>query len=242
VPVGENGPVTTASPPRRVLVTGANRGLGASIAGVFRGRGDRVVALNRTPGSVPGVHEIACDLRQPEAVGAAVERALEHLGGLDVCVLNAAVRRLGPIGQLAPGDWFDSVAINLNATFLLMTATLDALRASRGHLVVIGSQAGGEVFEGGAAYCTTKAALQTLLDVYRMETRDQGVRSTLVVPAAIRNRADDHSATKLPPDDVAAVVASIVDLPSSVLTTAIDVRPLSAEPGPVRGIARLQVY
>ncbi len=234
--------MTAGGQGRRVLVTGANRGLGAFIAAAFRDRGDLVVALNRSQGSTPGVHEIPCDLSQPAALGAAVARGLDRLGGLDICVANAAARRLGPIGHLAPSDWYESVAVNLNATFLLMTATLDALRASRGHMIVIGSQAGEEVFEGGAAYCTTKAALRTLVDVYRMETRDQGVRSTLVVPAAIRNRAADRSPTKLPPEDVAAVVVSIADFPASVLTTAIDVRPRSAEPGPVRGIARLQVY
>jgi NAD(P)-dependent dehydrogenase (short-subunit alcohol dehydrogenase family) len=227
---------------RRVLVTGANRGLGAAVAAAFRDHGDAVVALNRTPGALPGVHEVRGDVGRPVELATGVERALDHLGGLDVCVSNAAVRRLGWIGELALGDWHDSVAVNLSATFQLMGATLPALRQSRGHLVVVGSQAAAERFEGGAAYCATKAALEALLAVYRMETRAEGIRSTLLVPAAIRNRAGDESPAKLAPEDVAAVVLSLTCQPPGVLTSLVDVRPAGAEPGPVRGLARLQVY
>src|SRR5690242_1050845 len=80
---------------RRVLVTGASRGIGAAVARAFADNGDRVAVHRRSPGD-PGLagegHAVVPgDLSDPDATRAMVDAAAEALGGLDVVVNNAAV-------------------------------------------------------------------------------------------------------------------------------------------------------
>ena len=154
----------------RLLVTGSNRGTGLAIATLFGERGFRIASLNRTRLGKPWLGEIVCDLSRGAEIGPACDAALAHLGGVDVCILNAAVRQIHRIEDMTDADWDESVATNLSAVFKIMRRMLPALKASRGHLVILGSQAGEHFFEGGAAYCATKAALVALAEVAVLET------------------------------------------------------------------------
>jgi 3-oxoacyl-[acyl-carrier protein] reductase len=224
----------------RVLVTGAGRGTGYAIARAFHERGWSVASLNRTPRGEGWLGELECDVADREAVRAAVPRAIEALGGLDVLVANAAVRRLGRIGELSDADWDASVATNLSGVFAVVGAALPALVRSRGCVVVLGSQAGAECFEGGAAYCATKAALKALVEVLLLERRHDGVRATLVVPGAIANRDGDGSAHKLDPARVAEVVVRVATLPADCVVREVAVDPTAPLRPPYAGIERLQ--
>lgn len=224
----------------RVLVTGAGRGTGYAIARAFHERGWSVAALNRTPCGEEWLGELECDVADRAAVHAAVPRAVAALGGLDVLVANAAVRRLGPIGGLSDEDWDISIATNLTGVFAVVREALPALVRSRGCVVVLGSQAGGEFFEGGAAYCASKAALKALVEVLLLERRHDGLRATLVVPGAIANRDGDGSAHKLDPARVAEVVVRVATLPADCVVREVAVDPAAPLRPPYTGIDRLQ--
>lgn len=223
------------------LITGSNRGSGLAIATELHRRGYQVAALNRTLLGEPWQSEFRCDLGDPDDLEAAVQAVLGRFGGLDVCVLNAAVRRLAPIANLSARDWDDSVAINLTAVFRLVSACLPAIRASQGSYVVLGSHAGTRFFEGGAAYSATKAALKALVETLLLEERGNGVRATLVSPGAIANREGDDATYKMTTASVARCIGSLVqDQPADVVVGDLEIRParLPAPDGP--GIARLQ--
>jgi 3-oxoacyl-[acyl-carrier protein] reductase len=226
--------------PLRVVITGSTRGTGFAIAEVFHARGARLVSLNRSLRGDAWLGEIRCDLSVASAVADAAARALRELQGVDVLILNAAVRRFAPVSDISDHAWDESVATNLTAPLRLIRALLPALRASKGSAIVLGSQAGSEFFEGGVAYCATKAALKPLVEVVNLEAGRDGVRASLVTPGAIANRDEDQSPHKLDPKRVAEIVYVLATLPADCLVREIDVRPAAPLPSPHTGVERLQ--
>jgi len=224
----------------RLLVTGSNRGTGLAIATLFGERGFRIASLNRTRLGKPWLGEIVCDLSRGAEIGPACDAALAHLGGVDVCILNAAVRQIHRIEDMTDADWDESVATNLSAVFKIMRRMLPALKASRGHLVILGSQAGEHFFEGGAAYCATKAALVALAEVAVLETRGDGVRCTLVTAGAIHNRDKGNDGWKIEPASVERVIYDVVQRDASSFVGHVGIRPARVPKSPVVGLARLQ--
>src|SRR5205085_11733590 len=103
----------------RLLITGSNRGTGRAIAKLFSDSGYQVVSLNRTVSGDVWLGEIACDIANPSRLKEACSEGLSKLGGLDVCVMNAAVRRFAYIEKMCDEDWNDSIATNLTSVFLL---------------------------------------------------------------------------------------------------------------------------
>ena len=223
-----------------VLVTGTNRGTGRGIAAAFHALGCRVVSLNRTFTGEDWLGEIPCDLTSMASIDRAVSRLAETAPVIDACVCNAAIRRFAPIAKLSPADWTASVATNLTAPFLLTQATLPLIRRPGGMYVYVGSHAGSRFFEGGAAYCATKAALKALVEVLLLEERPHGVRGVLVSAGAIANRAGDDSPEKMSPRSVGEFIADLVlHCPPDIAVGEVEIRPATLSPG-LSGIGRLQ--
>lgn len=223
-----------------VLITGTNRGTGRAIAEVMHTAGWRIVSLNRTLSGEPWLGEITCDLSLPDQITAAMAEAAATVERIDACVLNAAVRKLGPLASLPAEDMNNSIAINLLAPFLLTQATLPLLRSSRGIYVFIGSHAGSRFFEGGTAYCASKSALKALVEILLLEERAAGVRAVLVSPGAIANRDYDCSPLKMSPESVGRCVAQLItQTPPDIVVGEIEIRPANLAPAVV-GLERLQ--
>jgi 3-oxoacyl-[acyl-carrier protein] reductase len=227
---------------RRLLITGSNRGLGRSIARYFRRRAYRVASLNRTLTGEPWLGEVPCDLSYKDDITRAMPAAVCKLGGhVDVCILNAAVRHIETIADMTDDAWEDSLQVNLSSVFQLTRAVLPCLGERSGNLIIVGSQAGAHAFEGGAAYCSSKAALEMLAEVIALETSACGVRTTVVSPWAIRNRAGDTSSHKISPSTVARLIYELVRLPSDAVVSRLEIRPCHPLPSPLQGMSRLQV-
>jgi len=104
-----------AETPRRVLVTGASRGIGAAAARAFAQAGDRVAvhygsrrdAALAVAGALPGEGHVVvgADLADADAVRRMVEEAAAGLGGIDVLVNNAGVFEPHPIAETSYEDW-----------------------------------------------------------------------------------------------------------------------------------------
>jgi NAD(P)-dependent dehydrogenase (short-subunit alcohol dehydrogenase family) len=186
-------------PTRVALVTGANRGLGLVIARVLARRGHGLViggrdrealdhAAAELSSSARFVAPIAGDITD-QSVRAALVDAADRLGGLDVLVNNAS--ELGGIGPLTTFDvprFGRLFPVNVGAPMVLTQLALPLLRARRGLIVNITSDAATGAYPGWGPYGATKAALELLTRTLAAELRDQDISAVLVDPGDMRTR------------------------------------------------------
>ena len=116
---------------RRFLVTGGSRGLGAAVAGVLTGEGARVAIAARS--AVP----IAVDLATPDGPAAAVQSAVETLGGLDGLVVNSGGPAPGTFDEVDDATWERAIAGTLMSSIRLIRAALPHLREGRDPAILV---------------------------------------------------------------------------------------------------------
>jgi NAD(P)-dependent dehydrogenase (short-subunit alcohol dehydrogenase family) len=168
---------------RRVLITGAARGIGALTARRLHERGARVALLGLEPELLEGVAAACggapwfeCNVVDRDEVDAAVASAVGELGGLDVAIANAGV---GAQMTLVDGDssvWDSTLAVNLTGTYNLVRAAGPHVSHPGGYFLVTASLAAAVHLPLMAAYCASKAAVESLGDSLRIELRPSGAR------------------------------------------------------------------
>lgn len=170
------------------LVTGGTRGIGRAVVDHVAKAGGAVAVLARTPATEPyvsdGVLEIPTDVTDGDAVVAAMTRAREHLGRLDVVVNCAGVHRGGRIADLARARWDEVLSTNLTGAYEVCRAAVPHL-ARGGAIVNVGAVVGFRGFPGDSAYAAAKAGLAGLTRSLAVELAPSGVRANLVVPGFV---------------------------------------------------------
>ena len=151
---------------RRVLITGASRGIGLALAEAFAGAGATVALVARSEGPL---RELAdrlkgtahpTDLLEPEQVATLVQRVEDEAGPVDVVVNNAGIGTAGALWELPPGDIERTVRLNLTVPLELCAQAIPRmLRRRGGHIVNVASMAAVGLVPGLAAYAGTKAGL-----------------------------------------------------------------------------------
>jgi NAD(P)-dependent dehydrogenase (short-subunit alcohol dehydrogenase family) len=168
---------------RRVLVTGAARGIGAAVARELAARGGRVALVGLEADRLASLAEelgaphtwAEADVTDQAALERAVERAVDVLGGLDVVVANAGVANTGTVAT-SPADALARVVeVNLIGAMRTVSTTLPHVLASGGHYLLVASVASFTVTPGLAAYGASKAGVQAFGDAVRLEVAHRGV-------------------------------------------------------------------
>jgi NAD(P)-dependent dehydrogenase (short-subunit alcohol dehydrogenase family) len=177
------------------IITGASRGIGAAAARAFAAEGACVVLVARDAAATARVaQEIGPaalaqpgDVAEPAAMEAAVARAHESFGRLDVLVANAAViDPIAPLAEADAGDWMRALAVNVGGAFCGLRACLPAmLKGGGGTVVTIGSGAAQTPLEGWSAYCSSKAALLMLMRCAHHELKGRGLRAFSLSPGTV---------------------------------------------------------
>jgi NADP-dependent 3-hydroxy acid dehydrogenase YdfG len=232
---------------RLAVVTGASSGIGAAIARALASAGfdaalgarreDRTKALAEEIGG----HARFLDVTDPDSVASFADWT-ETLGGASVLINNAGgAKGLEPIAEMDEEHWRWMFETNVLGVGLMTKALLPQLRASGdGHVVVVGSAAGVEAYEGGSGYNAAKFGAHAVTRSLRLELLGEDVRVTEVLPGAVwtefglvRFEGDEERAeapykgiTPLTAEDVAECVRWIVTLPPHVNVDRIDVRPV----------------
>ncbi len=155
---------------RVVAVTGAARGIGATIASRFRAEGCRVVALDLAFDDRPGadgttelIDQVRCDVADPDSVHAAVDEVVSRHGTIDVLVNNAGINVTGSVADLGWEEWRRCMDVNLGGTFLMSQAVAPVMQATgRGRIINAASFAAIVPSVGSAAYAASKAAVVAL--------------------------------------------------------------------------------
>ncbi len=159
---------------RVVVVTGAGRGIGATIAARFVAEGARVAALDLAfPASDPdadGIARLVCDVTDPDSVQAAVDDVVRRFGTVDVLVNNAGINVEGLVTDLTWDRWRAAFDVNVGGTFLMSRAVAPVMQqAGGGRILNAASFAAIVPSVGSAAYAASKAAVVQLTRVLASE-------------------------------------------------------------------------
>ena len=176
---------------KRVLVTGGARGIGAATARAFRAAGAQVAVGARSLasyeafGDAEGYWPAIGVLETQADCAAVVGRAIAALGGLDVLVNSAGIYREIAIADVDQAHWAETMAVNVAGTFFCSQAALPALRASRGSIVNLGSDAGLVGAANAVAYAASKGAVVNLTRAMAVALAER-VRVNCVCPGFIQ--------------------------------------------------------
>jgi len=182
------------------LITGASSGIGAATARLLAGAGAKVVLaarrterLNALAAELPDALAVPTDVTVAEQVERLVARSLDAHGRIDVLVNNAGQGLHVPIADIDPVDLRAVLELNLIAPLVTIQAVLPTMRAqSRGVIVNVSSATSLRVFPGLGGYAATKAALNMLSQVGRLELEDAGVSVSVVYPSVTATEFHQH--------------------------------------------------
>ena len=178
-----------------VIVTGASRGLGASIAlwlakagaavSLVARSGDSLKQVARDVDGLGGASLPCCaDVSDPKACGNVVQKTLERFGRLDALVNNAAiVQPLASVAQADPETWHYNIVINLMGPFYLASASIAALRRQKGRIINVSTGAADTPLESISAYCAAKAGLNHFTRV--LDAEEPSITCLAVRPGVI---------------------------------------------------------
>ena len=185
-------------PDRVVLVTGASSGIGAALAHEFARQGAHLVLLARRADRLAVVAAdveragrralaLTADVRRDGDLERAVAAARATLGRLDVVVANAGFGVVGPVERLTLDDYRRQFETNVFGVLRTIHATVADLKATRGHLVILGSVAGHVATPGSSPYSMSKFAVRALAEALGHELAPSGVAVTLVSPGFVES-------------------------------------------------------
>jgi len=210
-------PVLTELAGRHALVTGAGSGIGlatartlarhgARVAGVVQSSAQRQALLEAVPAAVVFVQ----DLLDDQACAHLPARARAELGGLDALACCAGIFFKKSSEETSLDEWRQTLALNLDATFILTRAAIACMRAqalSDASVVVISSQIGLVGHARGAAYAASKAGLNGMVRSLALEWAAQGIRINAIGPGPVATPM--VAPTLADPAALAAMEASI---------------------------------
>jgi len=226
--------VTTDSRPI-ALITGATRGIGKAIAIalapshhlILHGR-ERAL-LEASANELPSAEVLTGDLTHDDVV-----ESLELPEKLDVLVHAAGAYVGSTIESATVAEWRRIFDINVFAAANLTRHAMPSLRNARGLVVFINSAAGFVANPGWGLYAASKFALRATADSLRAEIESTGVRVTSVYPArtdtdmqheVVATRGEVYDAKRfLAPDEIAAMVRAVVDLPATAVVENLTIR------------------
>ena len=182
---------------KRVLITGAARGIGAETARRLAAQGAKVALVGLEAHKLEAlVAELnaqygaghcwaECDVSDHRAVTKAVQHSLQSLGGLDMVVANAGIASNGTVAVSPVEALVKTVEVNLIGVIHTVSATLPAITESQGYFLLVSSAAALKSMPGTSAYAASKAGVDHFANALRLEVAHKGVDVGMVYPAWI---------------------------------------------------------
>jgi 3-oxoacyl-[acyl-carrier protein] reductase len=188
----------------RVLVTGASRGLGRSIAEAFAWRGATLGLVARTESELRTLVDELPDADHKILIADVGDRrqmagAVAAFGDLDVVVANAGVARYLNFPELPLEEAERMTNVNWLGTLYAVQPALERMVArGSGSVVIVSSAAGVRAFPQASVYGATKAAQLAFGRALQHELDGTGVSVTLVLPGELETHLHDHQRDELP--------------------------------------------
>ncbi|WP_326545338.1 SDR family NAD(P)-dependent oxidoreductase [Mycolicibacterium sp. ND9-15] len=223
---------------RVAVVTGGGRGLGRSYAMLLASRGAKVV-VNDPGGSLAGddydpvhpppeapgpaeevVHEIAAaggqavantdSVANPHGGKSIIDTAVERYGRIDILIHNAGIVRRAPLKEMTYEDFEAVLDVHLRGAFHVVRPAFPVMcDAGYGRIVLTSSIGGLYGNHEVANYAVAKAGVIGLSNVAAMEGAAHGVKSNVIVPAAVTRMAEGIDTSAYPPMDAELVAPAV---------------------------------
>jgi NAD(P)-dependent dehydrogenase (short-subunit alcohol dehydrogenase family) len=210
-----------------VLISGASRGIGLSVAKAFAAEGWSLSLGQRQP-ELPGFapdaehHAAFYDALDPSSASSWVEAAMARFGRIDAVIANAGIASHKSVIDVDDAEMDALLAVNVKAPRQLVKAAWEPLgQSGRGRVIVLASLSGKRVKSAGSgAYAVSKFAAVGLAHAIRHAGFDLGIRATAVCPGFVatdmaRSLTDRDDRLMTDPDDVARIVVMLASLPNT---------------------------
>lgn len=224
------------------VITGATSGIGWATAQLFAKhaihlvlcgrRQDRLTALKEELMHYTSVHTLNFDVRDKDAVFAALQSLPAEFTDIDILINNAGnAHGLEPIQEGSLDDWDAMLDINVKGLLYVSKAIIPGMVAKKaGHIINIGSTAAKEVYPNGNVYCASKHAVDALNQGMRIDLNPFNIRVGSINPgmvetefSSVRFKGDEDRAAKvyqgftaLQAEDVADIIYFVVTRPYHV--------------------------
>jgi NAD(P)-dependent dehydrogenase (short-subunit alcohol dehydrogenase family) len=219
---------------KRVLITGANRGIGLEFARQMLGRGDRVFAAARNPKSAKHLIALSAeygnlltiitlDVSDAQSIDVSWKEIHRHIDALDILINNAGIspnspdsggsEKLSRLGTLDMQAMVNILLINSVGPIIIAQQYLDLLRNGNSpKLVNITSQLGSLTRRNrghGYGYSASKAALNMLMRILSFDVIDDGIISVLMHPGWVKTRIGTMNAPLEPEESIRGMLKVI---------------------------------
>ena len=217
---------------KKILVTGASKGIGLEIAKKFLENNFQVFGVSRDSNKIPiqdkNFSSFSADLRREEDIKSVSKFILKE-GSLDILVNNAGFAHFAALENIPDEKIVDMIKLNTIAPILLTKLLLPTLKKSQGHIFNIASRAGHSGYRFGTVYCASKFGLRGFSEALFDETRNAGVRVSNISPGPVDTpfwnnldrKPEAREGTSVIPEDVAQAVFDICQSKTAVVTESI---------------------
>jgi 3-oxoacyl-[acyl-carrier protein] reductase len=219
---------------KKVLITGANSGIGRAIALLFAKEGADLCLVARREKELSKVAnqcrdfgvkalDIVADITDEMQVKRMARESLTSFQNIHILINNAGYGRYGPFISTPIEEWDRMWMVNVRGTVLVTQAILPSMIAVKhGHIVNISSIHGMHTAANASAYCSTKFAITGLTEALAKELWKEGVKCSAICPGGVLTPFLDIPPEKknqefLEPEEVAKIVLDVVTAPGKVL-------------------------
>lgn len=173
-----------------IMITGASSGIGEATARAALQAGARVILLARRKARLDILADesgnalaVACDVTQPDQIENAVRQGLARFGRIDVLINNAGQGLYAAVEEIKAAEFRALLELNLIAPLMMMQAVIPPMRRQgAGRIINVSSGVTLATYPGSAAYTSSKAGLNMLSDVARLELAEAGITVSTVYP------------------------------------------------------------
>ena len=228
-----------------VMITGAARGIGLSLAEQFLAKGATVIMFSRSgapqsllqqyPNTAIDFKGSVADIDDVKACIAIIEKKFKKL---DILITNAGIAYFESLANTSDAHALEMIQTNLLGTFYCIREAYPLMKNNEGVKCVVGihSIAATTIFEDSSVYSATKAGTLSLLRSFRLEARKNGISVIDVLPGATATAIWDpqmleqHKKGMMTSDRVATVIIDALELSRTADTDVLSIDEITIRP------------
>jgi NADP-dependent 3-hydroxy acid dehydrogenase YdfG len=224
---------------RKLLVTGATRGIGAAITRRLLSQGHRVIGVGRDfSGWEPpptNLERVKLNLSDLDDLPHQFDQIVRSHQDLDGLILNAGYGRFGSLEEFSYQQIREMVNTNLLQHIFVTKALIPHMkRLGQGDVIILGSESALSGGKRGSLYCACKFALRGFAQSLRLECSSSGIRVCLINPGMVKSHFFDHLDFEPGPHpehhlratDIAEAVSMVLDAHPGTVFEEINLNPL----------------